>query len=140
MTMKRSTVLFALVAIAMLITAPIGMTACSQDNWMRTSYRSMVSAAATYNVVMESAADARSHGEISEGDFSRLKEYAQVYYDAYQKAADVLIMISAETENGGTPSDAMLRILTERLADVGKLMNDLLYAAQKAGLKLEGVE
>lgn len=140
MAMKRFTGFFALAVIVALIAAPLGITACSHDNWMRNSYRVMVSAAATYNVVMESAADAHRNGDLSDENFSRLKDSAQVYYDAYQKAADVLITVAAETEKGGTPSEALMRLLNERIARVGELVRDLLSMAGRVGLELEEVK
>lgn len=129
-----------LFGLVMLLVMGVCLLACQGDTLVKNSYRTLVTAAATYNVVMETAADAHAAGELSDQAFEQLKDHARVYYNGYQRAVDVLKEVAAGVEAGKEPDQQLRERLSSVVGEVQSLIDELFMRALRQGLKLEGVD
>ena len=80
----RKNVFFAFLALTMLFA-----TACTEDI-EKVAFRTIGAAAISYNLVMQSVADAQNDGLITVEQRKEINVYAQEYYDAFHKASKAL--------------------------------------------------
>ena len=102
------------IALIIFITA---LTACTTFN--ATTYRSLSTAATTYEATMAAVQDLNRRNMLAEGQKAIIKDLAQTYHDAYHTAAEAFYNWSLSQNEADQAS------LATRMAEVVKAQGEL---------------
>ena len=114
----------------------LSVSACDADDFALTSYKTLESSAITYNMVMESAAEMKADGKMSDEAWGRLREAALTYYDSYQLAVSALSMYMGVVEAVGDAKPTQEKV-SGLVKAVSEGITDLLTCAIELGVQLK---
>ena len=108
---------FTLILVLML---GMGLGACSSksDDIAAVAYKTLDTGATLYNSTMGTVADLHRLGNITDDDYSRIRDAAEIYFSAYRIAADALyVYVRDKDESAQTKLNSAIQLVVDHLND-----------------------
>lgn len=119
-------------SIALVVCMLLCLTACNTKRTvLETSYEALAVTAATYNMVMSTAADLHRQGKLDTESYQKITAAGETCYNAYQLACSTLLLYY--TKKNGT-SEEMTQATNEIINTMKLQLNELLKTAQSFGI------
>lgn len=121
-------------SIALIVCMLLCLAACNtKRSVVETSYEALAVTAATYNMVMATAADLHRQGKLDTDKYQQISKAGEACYNAYQLACSTLLLYY--TKKNGT-SEEMTQATTEIINTMKYQLNELLKTAQGFGITI----
>ena len=119
-------------SIALIVCMLLCLAACNtKQTVLENSYEALAVTAATYNMVMATAADLHRQGTLSTENYQKICAAGETCYDAYQLACSTLLLYYTKKTSTGTE---MEQATNEIIATMKAQLNELLKTAQSFGI------
>lgn len=123
-------------SIALVVCMLLCLAACNtKQTVVETSYEALAVTAATYNMVMSTAADLHRQGKLDTESYQKIVVAGETCYNAYQLACTTLLLYYNKKNNTSTE----LEQTTNEIINTMKLqLSELLSTAQNFGITVLG--
>lgn len=119
-------------SLALVVCLMLCLTACqTKQTAIENSYEALAVTAATYNMVMATAADLHRQGTLNTENYQKICAAGETCYNAYQLACSTLLLYYTK-EN--STSGEMEQATNEIISTMKTQLNELLKTAQSFGI------
>lgn len=119
-------------SIALVVCMLLCLAACNtRQTVLENSYEALAVTAATYNMVMATAADLHRQGKLETENYQKITAAGETCYNAYQLACSTLLLYYTKKNSTSTE---MTQATTEIINTMKLQLNELLKTAQSFGI------